>query len=422
MDNPDYRARVIDTTVEQYLQTFGAVCIEGPKWSGKTWTATKHAKSVYFVGDPAGNFQNRTLAQLDPSTVLEGQIPRLIDEWQEVPALWDAVRFKVDQNPAKGQYILTGSATPSQKGILHSGTGRIARLRMMTMSLFESGDSSGLVSLKEICEGNSFKTILTEEVSLKTIASLILRGGWPASIGMPTHQAVLVPAMYLNNVIYEDMDRIDNQKRNKDKLRLLLRSLARNESTTAGMKTLERDMMDVDRQTIDKNTVLDYLDVLARLFIIENQKPFALSLRSSQHVRKAEKRHFTDPSFTCSLLGIRQEERLIGDLETFGFLFEALCIRDLKIYAQSFGGQVYHYQDYQNNEIDAVIEMADGSWSAFEIKLGAHQIDAAAEGLKRITAHFERPPTSLCVICALSNAAYIRDDGVSVIPLTALRP
>ncbi len=421
MDPSQYRPRVIDELVEQYLQAFGAICIEGPKWCGKTWTAHMHAKSAFLVSDPAGNFQNRQLAQLDPSIVLDGQFPRLIDEWQEVPSLWDAVRFKVDDQAVKGQFILTGSATPKRRGVMHSGTGRIARLRMMSMSLYESGDSSGSISLKDICN-SVYETKLTGEVLLRTIATLILRGGWPGSIGLSTKNAVLIPRMYLKNVVDDDVDKIDDIKRNKAKMRLLLRSLARNESTTVGKKKLKDDMMGVEKDSIDEDTITDYLDVFTRLFILENQKPYGASLRSSLSVKQAEKRHFTDPSFACSLLGITQEDKLIGDLQTFGFMFEALCVRDLRIYAQAFGGELYHYQDYENNEIDAVIEMPDGSWSAFEIKLGANQIDAAAQSLLKIQAKFLKPASSLCVICGLSNAAYRRTDGVYVVPLTALRP
>ncbi|MGE4526259.1 MAG: ATP-binding protein [Sphaerochaeta sp.] len=421
MDPSQYRPRVIDELVEQYLQAFGAICIEGPKWCGKTWTAHMHAKSAFLVSDPAGNFQNRQLAQLDPSIVLDGEFPRLIDEWQEVPSLWDAVRFRVDDQAVKGQFILTGSATPKRRGVMHSGTGRIARLRMMSMSLYESGDSSGSISLKDICN-SVYETKLTGEVLLRTIATLILRGGWPGSIGLSTKNAVLIPRMYLKNVVDDDVDKIDDIKRDKAKMRLLLRSLARNESTTVGKKKLKDDMMGVEKTSIDEDTITDYLDVFTRLFILENQKPYGASLRSSLSVKQAEKRHFTDPSFACSLLGITQEDKLIGDLQTFGFMFEALCVRDLRIYAQAFGGELYHYQDYENNEIDAVIEMPDGSWSAFEIKLGANQIDAAAQSLLKIQAKFLKPASSLCVICGLSNAAYRRPDGVYVVPLTALRP
>jgi predicted AAA+ superfamily ATPase len=421
MEHSLYRKRVVDEIIEQYLQVFGAVCIEGPKWCGKTWTAEKHSKSVFYVGDPAGNFQNRELAKLNPSLVLEGEQPRAIDEWQEVPSLWDAVRFYVDQSPRKGQFILTGSATPIYKGVLHSGTGRIVTLRMMPMSLYESGDSSARISLEDLCNG-VIEPQLTGEVDLEKIAYLILRGGWPASIGLSTENAVLVPEMYLKNVVKEDIDKINSRKRNKAKVWLLLRSLARAVSSTMGKRKLKEDMATVERDTIDEETIDDYLQLLTQLFILENQKPFSVALCSSLRVQQAEKLHFTDPSFACSLLGIRSEEQLIGDLQTFGLLFESLCIRDLKIYANAFGGKVYHYQDYQNDEIDAVIDLPDGSWCAFEIKLGAHQIDEAANKLIKINKKFNKPAKLLCVISGLSNAAYRRDDGVFVVPITALSP
>jgi predicted AAA+ superfamily ATPase len=376
---------------------------------------------VFFVGDPAGNFQNRQLAQLDPSLALQGKHPRLIDEWQEVPSLWDAVRFTVDQDSLKGQFILTGSATPSHKGIIHSGTGRIARLRMMPMSLFESGNSSGMVSLKKLCAGY-LENSLTKETNLQDLAAYILRGGWPGSLQLSTDDAVKIPNQYLNNVVDNDVAKVDDKVRNKAKMRLLLRSLARNESTTATRSRLKSDIQGVEQLVIDKDTIADYLNIFVSLFIIENQKPFATALRSSLRIKQSEKRHFVDPSFACSLLGITNEDRLIGDLRTFGFLFEALCERDLRIYAQSFGANLLHYQDYSNDEIDAIVELPDGNWSAFEIKLGAHQIDEAAAKLLDINKKFKHPATTLCVVCGLTNAAYRRSDGVCVVPITALKP
>lgn len=423
MNEERYCPRVLDRQVEEYLSAFGAVCIEGPKWCGKTWTSSYHSKSAIYLGDPAGNFQNRQLAKMSPSLVLEGACPRLIDEWQEVPPLWDAVRYKVDQEPRKGQFILTGSATPNHKGILHSGAGRIGRIRMRPMSLWESGDSSGQVSLEKLCRGE-LAPAMTGEVDLKALIGLIIRGGWPGSLGLPPEQAALLPAQYLNAVIEDDVYRVDGVKRDTHKMRQLLRSLARNESTTATNKTLMRDMKAVDDEDIDGNTVAAYLDIFQRLFLTDNQPPFSTGIRSSVRIKQAEKRHFADPSLACALLKATPAG-LLGDLETLGFLFEALCERDLRIYAQSFGGSLYHYQDYSGREIDAVIERSDGTWCAFEIKLGANQIDAAAEGLLDIQRQFQadpkgKPPAVLCVLCGLSNAAYRRPDGVFVVPLTAL--
>lgn len=424
MDKQNYKPRIIDKQVEEYLQTFGAICIEGPKWCGKTWTSSYHANSKFFLADPSGNFQNRKLAEIDPNTVLEGAAPRLIDEWQEYPPLWDAVRYKVDQSAQKGQFILTGSATPNHKGILHSGAGRIAKLRMRTMSLYESGDSSGQISLEALCNG-TLTPAMTGEVDLKNLINLIIRGGWPGSLGLPLKQAALLPQQYLQAVIDDDVYRIDEVKRNTQKMRLLLMSLARNESTTATNALLKADIKEKDAQDIDANTVTSYLDIFKRLFLTDNQPPFASNVRSSVRVRQAEKRHFADPSLACALLKLTPEA-LLNDLETLGFMFEALCERDLRIYAESFGGTLYHYQDYKNREIDAVIELPDGKWAAFEIKLGANQIDQAAANLKQIQREFEEDkkavqPSVLCVLCGLSNAAYQRPDGVFVIPITALK-
>lgn len=424
MKRQNYKPRVIDAKVKEYLSAFGAVCIEGPKWCGKTWTSSYHSKSEIYIGDPANNFQNRQLAELSPALVLDGETPRLIDEWQEVPPLWDAVRYKVDQTSEKGQYILTGSATPNHKGVLHSGAGRIGKLRMRPMSLYESGDSSGMVSLESLCLGE-LTPALSGEVDLKRLIALILRGGWPGSLDLPLEQAMLLPTEYLNAVIDDDVFRIDGVKRDTQKMRLLLRSLARNESTTATNKTLMRDIKAVDDEDIDGNTVAAYLDIFKRLFITDNQPPFSAGIRSSVRIKQAEKRHFSDPSLACALLRATPDG-LLGDLETLGFLFEALCERDLRIYAESFGANLYHYQDYKNQEIDAVIELADGQWCAFEIKLGANQINDAAEGLLEIKRQIEadpkgKPPVVLGVLCGLSSAAYQRPDGVFVIPVTALR-
>lgn len=419
----EYKKRVIDETVVRYLNTFGAVCVEGPKWCGKTWTSSYHAQSELLIGDPTNNFQNRQLAEISPSAVLEGETPRLLDEWQEVPSLWDAVRHSVDRRAKKGQFILTGSSTPKRKGILHSGVGRIGRLRMRTMSLYESGDSSGQVSLEDICNG-VYTSTLTDEVNLKTLAGYIVRGGWPGNLDVPIKNASLMPNSYINAILDNDVQRIDNIKYDTHKMQLLLRSLARNESATVTNKKLLADIKEFDNEEIDGNTIASYLDVFNRLFLTDNQLPFSTNIRSSVRVKQAEKRHFCDPALACALLKATPE-RLIGDLHTFGFLFEALCERDLKIYAESFGANLYHYQDYKNREIDAVIELSDGKWCAFEIKLGANQVDKAAADLiairDEILAGGGNAPSVLCVVCGIANAAYLRPDGVYVVPITALK-
>lgn len=353
------------------------------------WTSSFHNKSEIFLGDPASGFQNRKLAELSPSIVLEGAAPRLIDEWQEVPPLWDAVRYQVDQSAEKGQYILTGA-----------------------------------VSLQALCNGD-FTPEMTGEVDLHHIIELILRGGWPGSLYLPADRAFLLPKEYLDAVIKDDIYRVDGIKRDTAKMRLLLRSLARNESATVTNKTLKNDIKAVDDEDIDIETVASYLSVFNRLFLTDNQPPFSSNIRSSVRVKQAEKKHFCDPSLACVLLKATPDS-LPGDLETLGFLFESLCECDLRIYAESFGANLYHYQDYSNREIDAVVELSDGRWCAFEIKLGAHQIDQAAENLKTLHAEIASdeksvPPSNLCVICGLSNAAYRREDGVYVVPITALR-
>ena len=423
MNRNEYKPRIIDKKIKEYLSVFGAVCVEGPKWCGKTWSSSYHSKSEIMIGDPDGNFQNRRLAEMSPSLVLEGETPRLIDEWQEVPPLWDAVRHKVDQKSEKGQFILTGSATPNHKGIMHSGAGRIARLRMRPMSLYESGNSSGKVSLEDLCKGN-LTPAMTGEVDLRKITEFIYRGGWPGNTDIPIDKAGLLPNEYLKAVIDDDVYRIDGIKRDVSKMNLLLKSLARNESTTVTNKTLKADVKAIDDEDIDSDTISVYLDIFTRLFLLDNQPPFASNSRSSVRLKQAEKRHFADPSLACALLKATPD-RLINDLETLGFLFEALCERDLRIYADSFDAKLYHYQDYNNREIDAVIELSDGKWCAFEIKLGANQIDKAAESLLNLKKSIEEEggiaPSVLCVICGLSNAAYIRDDGVFVVPITALK-
>ncbi len=424
MEEKKYLPRLIDTKVIKYLQAFGAVCIEGPKWCGKTMTSLHHSKSSFFVGSPAGNFSNRKLALMNPSLILEGNTPRLIDEWQEVPSIWDAVRHEVDLRGGKGHFILTGSSTPNEEGIFHSGAGRIATLRMRPMSLFEMGHSSGSISLKEIFSGEA-KAIFTGDVDLRKIIQFIISGGWPENIGIDFEFAQLLPRQYIGAVVEKDIGRIDGRNRNLDKIRLLLRSLARNESSTATNKSLKNDIKEMDDEDIDVETVADYLNLFERLFLLDNQRPFSTNIRSSVRVKQSVKRHFSDPSLACALLGTT-EEALLSDLKTLGFLFEALCERDLKIYAEANDAKLFHYQDYYDNEIDAVIEMPDGSWGAFEIKLGAHQLDNAAQKLLSIKSSIEsepkgRPPRILGVICGLANAAYIRPDGVYVIPITALK-
>ena len=420
----EYKKRIVDSVIKEYLKISGAVCVEGPKWCGKTWTSSYHSNSEFLVGDPNNNFSNRQLAALNPSMILQGDVPRMIDEWQEVPAIWDAVRAEIDKRHKKGQIILTGSSTPRTKGIMHSGTGRIISLRMNTMSLFESGDSSGVVSLKELCRGN-LKMQMVEEATLEDLAYYIVRGGFPENIYVPENKAHIMPRAYMDGVAKEDLNKLDDGiEYNSAKILLLLKSLARNESTTVSDSSLLKDIIANDDNSMSRNTIAKYLSALDRLFLFNNQDPFSPNYRSGLRIKQSKKRHFSDPSMAAALLNMTPK-KLLGDLNTFGFLFESLVERDLSVYAQSFGGKLFHYQDYKNNEIDAVIELEDGEWCAFEIKLGAKRIDEGAENLIKVCNDIEnnkgKAPIIKCVVCGLSNAVYQRPDGVFVVPITALR-
>lgn len=422
----NYRKRIIDKKIEHYLKLFGAISIEGPKYCGKTWAGRYHSNSEILLHKTTGETSNNVeLAKISPSIILEGKKPKLIDEWQEATNLWDEIRIDVDKTGLKGQYILTGSSTPNRKGIAHSGAGRYGKIHLRTMSLFESGDSTGNISLEDICN-NKFKDTATGEVDLRTLAKLIIRGGWPANLNYSAKDSSDAIEEYVNIIIEDDLYRLDGINRDKHKVKLLLKSLARNESTTVSNRTLKNDINEKDNEDIDIDTLASYLNALDKLFLLDNDEPFSTNIRSSVRVKQSEKRHFADPSIACALLNIKEENKLINDLETFGFLFEAMVERDLKIYADSFNAKCYHYQDYQEKEIDSIIELENGQWCAFEIKLGANQIEKAAENLlnlkKQIETENGKAPSVLCVICGLSNAAYKRPDGVYVIPITALKP
>ena len=340
-----YRKRIIDSVIDKYLEVCGAICIEGPKWCGKTWTSSYHANSEFLVGDPNNNFSNRQLAELNPTLILQGETPRMIDEWQEVPALWDAARAEIDKRHEKGQLILTGSSTPRTKGIMHSGTGRIVSLRMNTMSLYESGDSSGEVSLEELCHGDLVMKMV-KQASLEQLAYLIVRGGFPGNISADADNAHIMPRAYMDGVIKEDLNKLDDgTEYNQKKIQLILKSLARNETTTASDSSILKDIIANDEDSMSRNTMAKYLTALGRLFLFNNQEPFSPNFRSGLRVKQAEKRHFADPSMAAAMLNMT-DKKLFSDLNTFGFLFEALVERDLSIYAQSFGAKLFHYQDY----------------------------------------------------------------------------
>ena len=421
----NYKKRIVDDKIERYLKLFGAISIEGPKYCGKTWAGRYHSNSEILLHKTTGEQSNNVeLAKMSPSIVLEGEKPRLIDEWQEATNLWDEIRIDVDKTGLKGQYILTGSSTPNRDGIAHSGAGRYGKIQLRTMSLYESGDSTGNISLEDLCN-NKFKGKATGEVDLRNLAMLIIRGGWPANLKYSAKDASEAIEEYINLIIDDDLYRLDGVNRDKHKVRLLLKSLARNESTTVSNMKLKKDINEKDHEDIDIDTLASYLNALDKLFLLDNDEPFSTNVRSSVRVKQSEKRHFADPSIACSLLNIREENKLINDLETFGFLFEAMVERDLKVYADSFNAKCYHYQDYQDKEIDSVIELKNGEWCAFEIKLGANQIEKAANDLLNLKKQIEdedgKVPSVLCVICGLTNAAYQRPDGVYVVPITALK-
>ena len=401
----------------------GAVCIEGPKWCGKTWTALNHANSTFDLSDPTRNFQNKTLAETEVESALRGDSPHHIDEWQEVPRIWDAVRTEVDKGHQKGRFILTGSSTPERKGVMHSGTGRIGTIRMHTMSLLESRDSSGVASISSLFR-QDMKTVTVKDVDLRQLIDLTVRGGWPEALTMSVDGAMLLLRSYLNSIRDEDFTKIDGVSRDGDKIRRCINSLSRNESTVVSNKTIIRDIKEYDDDVIDDDTLSDYLKILKRMFITEDQFAFNPGLRSSYRVGKSPKRHLADPSLSIAAIEATPES-LFDDLETYGFMFESMCERDLRIYAQCLRGRVGHYRDGRGNEIDAIIELANGHWGAFEIKLGMNQVDEAAEKLLKMNEKFQdsrRPPDFLCVLVGLSSYAYRREDGVYVVPITALGP
>ena len=424
VDKSSYKVRLVDSLIDKDLRIFGAICIEGPKWCGKTWTSSYHANSEFLVGDPSGNFSNRTLAEIEPYKVLEGNTPRLIDEWQEVSSLWDATRAFVDRNNVKGQIILTGSSTPVHKGILHSGTGRIKNVRMNTMSLYESGDSTGDISLMDLCQ-NKFEAKIYEQTSLEHLAYLIVRGGWPGNTSTGYDDCDELSLSYMENIIKTDLDQLDNDiDYNEHKAKLILKSLARKESTTISKQSILKDIIENDESSISKNTLSKYLDAFDRMFLFNNQEPFSPNIRSSLRVKQMEKRHFSDPAMACAMLRLTPK-KMMNDLNTFGFMFEALVEHDLSIYAQTMNAKLFHYQDYENNEIDAVIELDDGNWCAIEIKLGLNKAEEGAKNLvkvcKDIVDHGGKDPIMKCVIYGAGNMAYKNTDGVYILPITALK-
>jgi predicted AAA+ superfamily ATPase len=423
-----YLPRVIDSKLKEYLNIFGAISVEGPKWCGKTWASLNHANSVNYIMDPSGGYGNRERARLDPALALEGDKPRLIDEWQEVPGIWDAVRFDIDQEQKKGKYILTGSITPPRETYSHSGTGRFAIIRMRPMSLFESGDSLAIVSFNSLLNGEPIKPF-SADIDLKELINLAIRGGWPETLNIPPETAGRVSEEYIRLISKNELFREDDKKRNTTKLSKLLRTLARNNATSVSLSTLSGDS---DTQqahfeneiNLARQTTADYLADLKRIFVIEDIFGWTPDIRSKTRIRMSPKIIFADPSLAIAALGLNMQ-RLLSDPKTFGFMFENLCLRDILVYAENIGGTVLHYRDNSGLEVDAIVEMPDGAWSAFEIKLGEHQVEDAATTLCRLrdkmVSSGAAQPKCLCVITG-GGFGRKRDDGVYVVPINALKP
>ena len=424
-----YISRIIDTKIEEYLRLFGAVSIEGPKWCGKTWTALNHANSVVYIMDPINNYSNKNLALLNPSLILPGEAPRVIDEWQEVPGIWDAVRFDVDQNPGYGKYILTGSVLPPHDSYRHSGTGRFAIIQMRPMTLFESMDSIGKISIGTLFNNESFEPFMTN-IDLQRLIDITIRGGWPETLNLPIEKTGIVAAEYIKTIEKSELFRNDQAKRNQPKLSRLIRSLARNNTTTTTINTLSMDLDGDERHLqseceihISRDSVTDYIKSLKEIFIIEEIPAWSPEVRSKAIMRQAPKRIFSDPSLAIASLGTNKN-RLIQDLKTYGFMFENLCLRDLAVYAGFYGGKLYHYHDNSGLEVDAIIEMPDGTWGAFEIKLGQEQVESAANSLLRlknkVVSVGNDPPACLVVITGGGIATH-RSDGVYVVPINSIK-
>lgn len=418
-----YLKRVADRVLQERLAASGAVLIEGPKWCGKTRTALENSKSHLFMQDPDKAISYLKAADTKPSLLLNGDTPRLLDEWQTAPVLWDAVRFMVDQRGKSGQFILTGSAVPKDNVVQHTGTGRISRLMMRPMSLYESMESNGSVSLKALFDGeteiDNFSTLTIEQ-----IAFAIVRGGWPASIGESEKIALRHAIDYVEAIINADVSRVDGIEKNPVRVRALLRSLSRNISTLATIRTIHDDiaMGDAD-ESISEKTISQYLGALDRIFVTENLPAWNPALRSKTAVRTSPKRQFVDPSIAAAVMRLTPS-RLLEDFNYFGFLFESLCDRDLRIYAEAIDGQVFHYRDGSGLEADAVIALNDGRWAAVEVKLGSKEIEDAAVHLlelkDKVNTEKMREPSFLMILTG-TEIAYRREDGVYIVPLGCLK-
>ena len=420
-----YRKRIADDILKRKLEGKGAVLIEGPKWCGKTTTAEQFAASVLYMDNPEKKEQNIVMSELSPKRLLNGDTPRLIDEWQLAPKLWDAIRFEVDHRSKLGQFILTGSAVPADTTeITHSGTGRFTWLTMRPMSLYESGDSTGEVSLENLFSGT--KDIEGDSnLSIDRLAFLVCRGGWPQSLDMRDEIALDQAFDYYDAVVHSDINRADDVQKNAEKVKRLMRSYARNQGAQVPNTVLSQDISANEDTTISEETVASYVDALRKIFVVEDMPAWNPNLRSKTAIRSSDTRYYIDPSIAAAALGIGPND-LINDLNTFGFMFETLCVRDLRIFADSLGGEVYHYRDKDGQECDAVIHLRNGKYGLIEIKLGGSKlIEEGAKSLKAMKEKIDtdkmNKPSFLMVLTGTGDFAYCRKDGVYIVPIGCLK-
>lgn len=421
----EYKKRIADQILEKKLKGKGAVLIEGAKWCGKTTTAEQIAKSILYMARPEDKEQNLTLADINPSLLLAGEVPRLIDEWQLAPKLWDAVRFEVDHRGEEGQFILTGSSVPaSMENVSHTGTGRFSWLTMRPMSLFESGESNGEVSINNLFN-NPQRISAINNLTLNDIAFLCCRGGWPRSVFMDNDIALEQAYDYYDAVVNSDISRVDGINRTPERVKNLMRSYARNIGTQASYETIKEDMIKNDTNSLDSDTVYSYINALKKIFVVEESPAWNPNLRSKIATRTSETRYFVDPSIGVAALGIGPDD-LINDLRTFGLVFEAMCIRDLRVYADANNGKVYHYRDSSGLECDAVVHLRNGSYGLIEIKLGGDKlIQEGAENLLKLRSKIDTEkmnnPSFMMILTATGNYAYKREDGIFVVPIGCLK-
>ena len=417
----EYLPRVVDKEIDELMEIMGAVLIEGCKWCGKSTTGMHHAKSIIEFQNPDRKQEYDRIKNTQPSLFLKGEKPRMFDEWQMYPVVWDSIRTDVDHSGEKGQYILTCSAKPSEGETMHTGTGRISRVLMRPMSLYESGESTGEVSFNDIIEGKDISGV--SKLSLEDLASIIVRGGWPASIEVKSDAKYRFAKEYVKSLIHEEVKRVDGVERNPEKMQNVLRSLARNISTQVSNATLEGDVRNNFGDDISRPTLTDYLNTLEKLFVIEDVNATNLNFRSKYALRTKPKKYFADPSIATAVLEMKPSD-LIKDLNTFGFIFESLCMRDLKIYTGSHGGDITFYRDEKDFEVDAILRTSGGKWGAIEIKLGAGYIDEAANNLLKFKDRVDidkcGEPSFLMVLTG-ADYSYKRDDGVYVVSIGTLK-